>query len=101
MKHWLKQGPYKIEHEEECLCQNNSNGIKCDSCVSGFFALGESCTRLVIGAEEDRLFKFGKIPFPLHHDPPMWLESIEVLFCSQSAPYRLHQKNLENEINFL
>ena len=47
MKLWLKQGPYKIVKDEECLCQNNSKGLKCNSCVSGFFNLDDSCTRLV------------------------------------------------------
>ena len=49
MKLWLKQGPYKIVEDKECLCQNNSKGVKCASCVSGFFNLDDSCTRLVQG----------------------------------------------------
>ncbi|KAJ7326013.1 Multiple epidermal growth factor-like domains protein 8 [Desmophyllum pertusum] len=44
VKHWLQHGPYKIDHEKECLCRNNSNGVKCDSCVSGFFNLDACAT---------------------------------------------------------
>ena len=47
VERWLQHGPYKIELEEECLCKNNSKGLKCGSCVSGFFDLADSCTRFV------------------------------------------------------
>ena len=47
VERWLQHGPYKIELEEECLCKNNSKGLKCGSCVSGFFDLADSCSRFV------------------------------------------------------
>ena len=48
VKRWLQHGPYEIEHDGECLCKNYSKGRKCESCVSGFFNLDDSCTRFVI-----------------------------------------------------
>lgn len=39
VKKWLRQGPYKLEHDKECLCRNNSFGVKCSSCIPGFFEL--------------------------------------------------------------
>ncbi|XP_078380393.1 multiple epidermal growth factor-like domains protein 8 isoform X1 [Oculina patagonica] len=53
VKRWLKHGPYKIEREEECLCKNNSKGLKCGSCVSGFFNLQDSCTRCQCNGHAD------------------------------------------------
>ena len=60
VKKWLKQGPFKIEREEECLCKNNSNGFRCGSCVYGFFEHDDSCTRQ---ASFPVVFKKIKDPF--------------------------------------
>lgn len=50
MKDWVKHGPYEIKYEEECLCQNNSKGVQCDSCVTGFFNLKGECVRFVLSS---------------------------------------------------
>ena len=50
MKDWVKHGPYEIKYEEECLCQNNSKGLQCDSCVTGFFDREGECVRFVLSS---------------------------------------------------
>ena len=50
MKDWVKHGPYEIKYEEECLCQNNSEGVQCDSCVTGFFDREGDCVRFVLSS---------------------------------------------------
>ena len=72
VKRWLQHGPYKIEHEGECLCKNNSKGPKCGFCVSGFFNLADSCTRFVVYFKERHsrtlVFTVNIVPFPLVRD---------------------------------
>lgn len=60
VKEWLDHGPYKIEYDEECLCQNNSEGLRCDLCVTGFFNRKGDCVRCLCNGHADSCHVDGK-----------------------------------------
>ncbi|XP_066023971.1 multiple epidermal growth factor-like domains protein 8 [Pocillopora verrucosa] len=62
VKDWVKHGPYEIKYEEECLCQNNSKGVQCDSCVTGFFNLKGECVRCLCNGHADSCKDDGRCP---------------------------------------
>ena len=45
VEQWLDHGPREIAHDGECVCLRNSRGVKCKSCIEGFFFLEGTCSR--------------------------------------------------------
>ncbi|KAK3741109.1 hypothetical protein QZH41_013937, partial [Actinostola sp. cb2023] len=43
VRKWLDHGPVDIRQDRECLCRNNSRGIRCKHCIKEHFFLDSYC----------------------------------------------------------